>query len=332
MKKKSITIRKAFLFLSIIFCVFSSIFIHGCKMPGSNKIGPTQAEAFKIINQCLTYNDPTVRVNAIEVVALTNQLNFMPMVHNLLQDQYVPVRFAAALAVGDLQYVQAQKMINQLLNDNDINVVIAASYAMVRLGHTEYIEILRQTTSDSDPIIRANAAMLLGKLGDKYSLNVLYQMMQDPDDKVGYQAAEAIAMMGDESIIYEKLWSMLISAYADVRVIGIRAMGALGTKRAEDALLTMLDDTVPEVRLAAAEQLGKLNNKSGESQVLEIFHKNITLNMDFQGKQQINILAALAIGQIQSPALMQYLPELMKNESIYVRLAAAKAVFQCRIR
>ena len=173
--------------------------------------------------------------------------------------------------------------------------------------------------------------MLLGKLGDRYSLNLLHQMLQDPDDKVGYQAAEAIAMMRDESI-YEKLWSMLISAYADVRVIGIRAMGDLGTKRAEDALLSMLDDPVPEVRLAAAEQLGKLNNKSGESQVLEILQKNITLNMDYQARQQINILVALAIGQIKSPELMKYLPQLMKNESIYVRLAAAKAVFQCRIR
>jgi HEAT repeat protein len=330
MKKNSITIRKSF-FLSIIFCVFLSIFIHGCEMPGSNKISPTQAEAFEIVDLCLSYNDPTVRVNAIEVVALTKQLSFMPKVHNLLQDEFVPVRFAAALAVGDLQYIQAQKMITQLLNDNDINVVIAASYAMVRFGYNEYIEILRQTASDSDPIIRANATMLLGKLSDRYSLNLLHQMLQDPDDKVGYQAAEAIAMMGDESI-YEKLWSMLISAYADVRVIGIRAMGTLGTKRAEDALITMLDDTVPEVRLAAAEQLGKLNNKSGESQVLEIIRKNITFNMDFQGRQQINILTALAIGQIKSPALMQYLPGLMKNESIYVRLAAAKAAFQCRIR
>mgnify|MGYP001110137148 CR=1 FL=1 len=53
------------------------------------------------------------------------------------------------------------------------------------------------------------------------------------------------------------LWTRLISAYADDRVMGIRAMGALGTPEAKNALTTMLDDPVPEVRLAAAEQVGR---------------------------------------------------------------------------
>ena len=153
MKKDSITTQKAFLFLCIILSIFLSIYIQGCGIiPGNEKISPLHTEAFETVNQCLSYNDPTVRVNAIEVVAMTNQLNFMPKVNNLLQDEYVPVRFAAALAVGDLRYIQAQKMINQLLKDNDINVVIGASYAMVRFGNNEYLEIIRQTATDSDPI------------------------------------------------------------------------------------------------------------------------------------------------------------------------------------
>jgi HEAT repeat protein len=292
------------------------------------KMTDTESEAFQIIGQALADSDPLVRINAIEVVATTRQLNFMPRVQQLLQDVSMPVRFAATLAVGDMKYSPARNLINRSLKDQDNNVIIAASYAMTRLGYPGYIEILKQSITDTNQTLRANAAMLLGKSGERSSLKLLYWVMQDvnSDDRAVYQAAEAIAMLGDESI-YPKLWAMLLSAYADVRVVGIKAMGTLGTKQAEDALITMLDDDVLEVRLAAAEQLGTLNNKIGESIVLEVFRKKPTNQMDQQSRERVFLLTALAIGQIGTPSLTRYLPELMENESKFVRLAAAKAVF-----
>jgi HEAT repeat protein len=299
----------------------------------TNQLTITQSEAIQIIGQSLTDGDPLVKANAIEVVATTRQINFMPRVQQLLQDSYAPVRFAAALAVGDMQYSPARNTINQLLKDPDSNVIIGASYAMIKLGYLGYIEILRESIQDDNQTVKANAAMLLGKSGDRDSLRLLYTTLQDKnsDDKVSYQSAEAIAMLGDESI-YPKLWAMLISAYADVRVIGIRAMGTLETKKAEDAIITMLDDGVLEVRIAAAEQLGKLNNPTGESIIIDVFRKNLTKNMDSQARDRIYVLSALAIGQIGTPELTEYLPKLMKNESKFVRLAAAKAVIQTTMR
>lgn len=293
----------------------------------------TQSEAIQIIGQALADSDPLVRVNAIEVVATTRQLNFMPRVQQLIQDVSMPVRFAATLAVGEMEYSPAKNLINRSLKDPDSNVIIAASYTMARLGYPGYIEVLRKSITDTNQTVRANAAMLLGKSGDRASLKLLYWALQDvnSDDRVVYQTAEAIAMLGDESI-YPKLWAMLLSAYADVRVIGIRAMGTLGTKKAEDALITMLEDDVLEVRLAAAEQLGKLNNNIGEFEVLDVFRKNLANQMDQQSRERVYVLTALAIGQIGTPNLTGYLPDMMKNESKFVRLAAAKAVFQSSMR
>ena len=194
----------------------------------------TQSEAIQIIGQALSDSDPLVRVNAIEVVATTRQLNLMPRVQQLLQDVSMPVRFAATLAVGDMEYSPAKNLINRSLKDPDSNVIIAASYTMGRLGYPGYIEILRKSVTQTNQTVRANSAMLLGKSNDRGSLKLLYWVLQDKisDDRAVFQAADAIAMLGDESI-YPKLWSMLLSAYADVRVIGIRAMGTLGTKTAE---------------------------------------------------------------------------------------------------
>lgn len=177
--------------------------------------------------------------------------------------------------------------------------------------------------------MRANAALLLGKSGDQTALKYLYWAMQNRDshDKVILQAAEAIAMLGDEQV-YQKLWGILISAYADDRVVGARAMGALGTERAKNALITLLEDPVPEVRLVAAGQLGKLNNPIGEPQVLEVFTKNLTAGMNRGDVERVRVLTALAMGEIAKDSLLAFLPQLLRDESKFVRIAAAKAVFQ----
>lgn len=292
------------------------------KLPGAN--------ALRIIQESLVDNDPLVRIHAIEVVASTGQLKLMPIVSRLLQDQIMPVRFAAALAVGDLEYLPAKGSVSKLLKDNDANVIVAAAYTMGKLGSVEYVKVLRQALNNDDQKVRANAALLLGKIGDKSSLESLWNTMQDKnsDDRVIYQSAEAIAMLGDQRI-YQKLWTMLISVHWDVRIMGVRAMGKLRTIEAKNALMGMLNDDIVEVRLAAAEQLGALNDPIGESKVIEVFKKNLTAGLNKGDEQRIKGLTALAIGQICTPPLTKFLPQLLQNESKLVRIAAAKAVLQC---
>ena len=315
----------------------------GCDKPlQTNTIAPDDVsakslvpEAIEIIRQGLADNDPRLRANAIEVVVATKTIPLMPKVQRLLNDQFVPVRFLAIMAVGDLKYTLAEKELMQLLKDKDQNVTIAAAYSLTKLGRPEYLRVFQNAAASDDQTVRANAALLLGKSGDRSTLTqkALWWTLRrkDSNDKVRFQAAEALAMLGDQTI-YPKLWAMLISAYADDRVVGIRAMGALGTEQAKNALITMLDDGVLEVRLAAAEQLGKLQDPIGEPEVLQVFTKNLTADLDKESLERVNVLTALAIGQIGTKPLTKYLPQLLKDESGFVRIAAAKAVFQYAMR
>lgn len=292
-----------------------------------------EQEAVQIIQAALADPEAVARVNAIEVVGTTGRVDLMPAVQPLLQDQIVPVRYAACLAVGDLQYAPAQKMLYALLKDRDSNVIIAASYAMGRLGATQYLEIIRKALESPDQEVRANAAYLLGKIGDRGALRLLKRAQEDKNssDKVRFQAMEARAKLGDEDVL-QRLWAIVFSAYADDRVMGIRALGALGTRQARDIIATKLDDPVLEVRIAAAEQLGLLGDKTGEPEILEVFQKNLITGMDRISAERVNVMVSLAIGYINTPALTKYLPQLLKNESKYVRIAAAKAVFQSKMR
>jgi HEAT repeat protein len=291
--------------------------------------GDLSAQARQIVVDGLADTDPQIRANAVEVVASTRATGLMPQVQQLLADPVVPVRFAAAVAIGDLAYAPARDQVGPLLNDPNPNVQIAAFYAISRLGQPELYQEICKAVAGNDQTVRANAALLLGKSGHKEGIRFLYWTLQrdDSSDMVVLQAAEAIAMLGDQRI-YRKLWTSLISKYADDRVIGIRAMGALGTDEAKSAIITMLDDPVPEVRLAAAEQLGKLGDFGGEAEVLAIFEKNLMADMDAQGQQRTKILAALAIGEISADRPAKYLPQLLQDPSKVVRLAAAKAVLR----
>ena len=313
------------------------VFVCGCaEMVKTGPTGSDLAEALKpqairIVQEGLVDDNPQVRASAIEVVIAARQVRFMPKVQRLLKDDFVPVRFMAALAVGDMRYQLAKSELAQLLKDQE-DVRVGAAYAISRLGSPEYLGLVRQAITSQNQRVRANAVLLLGKGGDESDFKLLYWALRDEtsDDKVRFNAAEAIARLGDERI-YPKLWSMLISAYHDDRVFGIGAMGALGTLKARDTLITMLDDDVPEIRLAAAEKLGMLGDTSGESEVLDVFNSNLAAQLDRGGLERINVRTALAIGEIGTPALIEFLPQLLNSESKFVRLAAAKAVFQCEM-
>ena len=285
--------------------------------------------AVQAVRDGLTDQSPIVRSNAIEVVVKTRLTRLLPAVQKLMNDATAPVRFAAVVAVGDLEYALAQSEVEQLLRDPDPNVRLAASYAMAKLGSPEYGRVLYKAITSKDQTVRANAALLLGKMGDPAALKELYAALtaDDSADKVVYQAAESIARLGDERI-YPKLWTMLISAYADVRVMGVLSMGLLGNNDAKDALVGMLDDDVLEVRLAAAKELGTLGERIGEPQVLAVFEKDLLADLGKAERQRAAVLTALAIGEIGSPGLTRHLTQMLQDQFKLIRLAAAKAILQ----
>ena len=314
-------------------CVFASLilFCAGCAQQDKNiaDLNPEDltASAKLIIADGLSDPDPRIRVNAIEAAVQTHQEQLMSKIQLMLVDDFVPVRFAAAVAVGDAEYYSAKPTLKRLLENADENTKLAAAYGLYKMGQKENITILKDALNSEDPVSCANAATLLGKAGDKSAIPLLYKVMADTeaDDKAVFQAAMARAMLGDEEVV-QRIWAMLISGYAEDRVIGVQSMGALGTRHAEEALVTMLEDELIEVRLAAAGELGHLGNKIGEQTVKNLFEQHAWAQADDESAARIEILASLAIGKIASESLKPYLADLIQSKSKNVKLAAAQAV------
>ena len=139
--------------LQVLLFVYLAVFTFGCDESSqttsrdfnATNIGAPWSKALGTIQEGLADNDPLVRVRALEVVADTGQIRLMPQVHQLLHDKSMPVRFAAALAVGDLEYSPSKSSVSQLLKDSDANVTTAAAYAMTKLGAAQYLEALFET-------------------------------------------------------------------------------------------------------------------------------------------------------------------------------------------
>ena len=322
---------RQFLLIIPIFCLLGCQ--EGSKVPEGSQadyIFKLRPEAMQILIDALE-DTPQIRAKAIEIAVSTGRVELSSKIKKLLTDDYVPVRFAAATAVGDLGYTAAKPILYELLKkDTDENAKLAYCYGLYKLGDTKKLDFIKAGLNSSDEKIRANSALLLGKSGEKAVLGDLYRVMTDKNssDRVSLQAAISIAKLGDEEI-YPKIWTMLISVFADDRVLGIEAMGNLGTAEAKNSLITMLDDPVIDVRLAVAAELGKLGETSGESVVIEAFKEVLSSDMPSEDAQRTKIQAAFAISNICTSRTISYLPKLLKDDSELVRLSAANAVLSC---
>ena len=325
MKKSLMSLTLATLLITFFGCSENTLTLPGTSSPQPVNVQSLKPKATAIVKSGLGHTDARVRTNAIEVAAATQCRDMAPLLLNRIKDSSVMVRFAAIVAIGDLECIGYEKYIHPLTKDVNANIRVAAAYTLVKLNRPQYLPLIHEQARSTDQTVRANATLLLGKLGNKDELPLLYEVMQmkDSTDKVRIQAVESIARLGDQDIYGSKLWALQISLYADDRVMGIRGMGALNTRESRNAIMLMLkSDDVPEVRLAAASELARLGNPAGTQEVLTYFQGNPNLS----SPDMANNMAIPAIGWLNNPALTGYLPTILNSRSEVIRLLGAKSI------
>ncbi len=323
------------LLVTMIIAGFSVLMI-GCeeelvKTSPNGNIYKMRAEAVRVVRNGLKDENPMLRAKAVEVVADAELNEVMDEVVKLIRDEFVPVRFAAAVASGDMKYKPANKVLTEMLERaKDENDRMAAEYALYKIGEKKRIDILTEMVKSTKQAVRANAVYLLSKTEDKEYLTIVEWAQQDwnSDEKVKLAAMEARARLGDDAVL-RRLWALLFSGYDDDRIFAAGALGLMGTRRARDVLFTKLDDDDLKVRIAVAGELGKWGEFEGMDEVVKVLRDDVAVAMNDEANERVKVLAALAIGSVCVEDLEEYLSELLRDESKIVRLAAAKAVLEC---
>ena len=236
-----------------------------------------------------------------------------------MRSRQAQVRFAGAMAAGDLQIREAHPLALGLADDPDARVRVAARFALHRLGDTRRSHDLENMSRDPSSNVRGDVALALGLLGDRSALNVLVPMQNDPNPVVRLQVAEALWRLGDRRGL-ESLVAASISAVEQDRLVALRALAEPRDPAVQGHLIGQLtEENGPAVNLVAARALGMVGSDAGYGIAAAGARSRDGLQRG---------LAALAFGEIGRADAQPYLAPLVADPDPAVRLAAAAAVLR----
>lgn len=287
--------------------------------------------------------EAVLRANAVEASAAIPD-RALPIVHLAIDDPIAPVRFAALATMGRLRLKSLVPVAEPRLRDDSEPVRAAAMFALYRCGAKVDITPMAKMLMSRRPAMRGNVAMLLGRMGDPSAAPMLHDAALRDGEKFDassasgaltpgavslaisrMQIAEAMVMLGDRTALEPIRAASVFAVSDEVRVLAVQMLGRLGDADMEAALLDMLGTMPPEpggeppeVQLAAAEALARLNWTKGLGVALAgAAQPSVTL------RQQ----AAMTLGLYRTdPRAVAALEKLLEDPSQAVRLAAAAAV------
>lgn len=229
-------------------------------------------------------SEAMVRAAAAGGLAQLGNRQAAPAVMGLLRDRARNVRVAALSALGQLGDPQAIEEMAALTNDREWEVRAALAEALGRLGDRQALPTVMELLQDKDQEVRQNAADALGKLGDDSAVESLVMAMVDEHMGVRQAAARAIVMLDpywERSERVAALLPQLLEAVrhrdpsvqfaatgllrrltgrtvAELQTTDLHMPGQIKGDRVADLLVLLLRDRDEEVRLGAAEALGRM--------------------------------------------------------------------------
>jgi HEAT repeat protein len=280
------------------------------------------AAADRELTQALSASDPILRVHALEGIRDSSASRHQHDILLALKDAERRVRFAGALAAGELRIKEAHEPLLALADDPSENVRVAVRFALHRLGDERLTHDLEGMATDTNPLVRGNTAMVLGLLGEQSALAVLRVLRFDADTAVRQNASEAMWRLGDEDGMTD-LVGLTLSKYPDDQLIGYMGLALPRNIRIRQHVRAGLAGTEgwPEIPLVAARAMGMLGSDEGY-----VIAQKGAANKD----PRIRMLAALAFGAIGRSDAQDILRKLLSDSNADVRIAAATAILQLK--
>jgi HEAT repeat protein len=268
-----------------------SIWVRRASVVALGKIGDEEAIP-PLMNRLL---DPPnrqwpeeVRDTIAQALGAIGELAFQTLIH-ALRDPDPWVSCAAARALGQIGDPQAIAPLADLTKQEHGMV---RSFATQALAHIADVRAVRAAlTTDEAP--RAFWKLMALKEIDESTISQLQGLLEDPDPQVRRQAAEVLSHLGEErsaeslaATFGAESW---LTAAGEPKRAGQSQTPSEQRRDSVSPLLKALRDPVADVRLAAAEALGKV----GDASVVP------TLTQALQDSDsRVRAAAARAIGEI----------------------------------
>ncbi|NBB94714.1 MAG: hypothetical protein GVY16_03140 [Planctomycetes bacterium] len=328
-----------------------AVWLGGCKLNlnggrgglGTN-VSPQDAyrEARARLLQAANATDPATRSHAIEAVANTIGRRESGVLMDALDDRFIIVQYAGAMALGDIAYAPAEDRLEQMVMDPKVDdrVAAAAIYALHEIGNDTHASMLARILFSPEKWARASAAMCMGKMDEPSAMGPLRAAKADEVDPAARLAmTEALALLGDEAS-QRSLEAFVRRPELDVKLAAIPVFAEMPDTRVDSVLRKLIDESShPRVRVSAAGALasrGVITDDDYDMCVEAAHHPREMLNeyygdvgiRDASEPAKLQHLAALSLGKMKRQQAIDVLSALLESTSGEVRVAAAMAILQ----
>lgn len=331
-------------------CVIAVGILGGCARWRKVKVDPQKAyiDARTTLRQATDDPNPETRAPALEALSSTAGIKAGAVYKQALSSKYPAVRFAAAMAIGDVKYRAAIDALSGMARlkgedaraEPDKRVFSAVVYALHRLGDSTHTGKLGDLLFDDEKEVRANVAMIMGRLGEpSATVPLATRLSVEHDPSVELQLVEALAILGESQYI------TLMEAYTKMqwledRLIAISAMERIRAARAPLVLREMMRSRQPpRVRVAAAGALAALGevDDGGYRLCLRAVRDPDGMLLSHPGSggavsnvevNSLQRLAAISLGKMKRAEAVNVLHPLLGSQDGGVRVAAAMSILR----
>lgn len=292
-------------------------------------------QALELLADATGSDYPQLRANALEALGRVPARARSAAAAGLA-DENEGVRAVAAMVVGRAGLVELSASVRPLLSDESPYVRAAAIYALRINGEeVDATELAGLLLEDDSARVRAHAAFILGELGNTSALPLLRAASRSSDARADLasdklmrvQVAEAMAKLGDDSALQAVRAALLPARPKDLEATALAAqvVGQVGDRASEGQLIVLSayeqqGRKMPaEVRLAAASSLALLGQRQGSFIADEYWNSTI---------EAVRAQSAYVYGVSGAVERLGRVEEMMSDESVLVRVAAADAVLR----
>ncbi|MGZ4963956.1 MAG: HEAT repeat domain-containing protein [Limisphaerales bacterium] len=254
--------------------------------------------ALKILLNAAKSDDINACVAALGALATLGGEDVLKPISAALRHADTRMRIAAIDALYAMRAKEASAQIRNLLKDSAWDVRLAAVETLGRFKDTESTEAMIKALEDSDGDVREMAAMALGQIGDRKAIGALVMALKDQNSSVRRIAAASLSRIDDEwssspaaEAGFEKLKAAIKNEDSDVQYSVTELLTGLGVIKGKTSsreaqgpriapspamlreltitqFISMLSDSDPDFRLAAAHALGRIGDRTPQSALM----------------------------------------------------------------
>jgi predicted Zn finger-like uncharacterized protein len=230
-----------------------------------------------------------------------------------------PMKAYAAKKLGLSEDIHAIDSLAEALGNEDPAVVEAAARSLGEIGDERGVDPLIKVWIYSKDEEVANAALLsLVRIAAKY-----FDKLPDNDNGLFEKIRMAmidgykISGMGDDIGIVNTLTPGLEDKEPNIRIVSALLIGNLGSPKAAESLLSIVDDKDLKVRKYVLIALGNTRDPRALEPLLSALNDN---------DQQIRLAAIKALPSFGDPRVKDSLMQLLSDSNPEIRMACARAL------